>query len=179
MVVTGKPQRKNSGLDYNSSIRFPVSVLKRLCSLCSETKEEDRPGRERGSKRGVEGDFGHLPVMHFRQAMCFTCRLLTHRILQAPFSLYQQRHCRKAHCLPHPQNPEWHHTDVQTHTQGKQVDYMASLLCYWEMYLSVSLEGSTRLSNTVHTYIYSSPHCVKQHLCMFLQMTALFQLCKM
>lgn len=44
---------------------FSGCLKESLCSLCSETKEEDIPGRERGSG----GSVGHLPEMHFRQAM--------------------------------------------------------------------------------------------------------------
>lgn len=52
-MLNEKAERKSVGLDYNSS----------------QTKEEDTPGREKGSKGGWSGAFGHLPEMHFRQAM--------------------------------------------------------------------------------------------------------------
>lgn len=105
-----------------------------LCSLCSETKEEDRPGRERGSKGGSGGGaLGHLPVMHFRSAMSLTCRLLTHRILQAPslsLSLHQHRHCRKANCPTPPSARLTPHRRTNTHAGLQKWICIASLLCF-------------------------------------------------
>lgn len=42
--------------------------LKRLFCAAT-TKEEDKPGRERERKGELRGAFGHVPVMHFQQAM--------------------------------------------------------------------------------------------------------------
>lgn len=104
-----------------------------LCSLCSETKEEDRPGRERGSKGGSgRGALGHLPVMHFRSAMSLTCRLLTHRILQAPpLSLHQHRHCRKANCPTPPSARLTPHRRTNTHT-GLKNGFASRLSCAFQ-----------------------------------------------
>lgn len=64
-----KKKGRTSALITTAPHAFFSGCLKGpLCSLCSETKEEDRPGRERGSKGGLRGAFGHLPEMHFRQA---------------------------------------------------------------------------------------------------------------
>lgn len=87
-----------------------------LCSLCSETKEEDRPGRERGSKGGLRGAFGHLPEMHFRQAT----QAADTQDPAGPLSLPQHRHCREAYCPHTPFKPDIHHTtDAQTHRAEK------------------------------------------------------------
>lgn len=68
---------------------FPPCLKGPLCSQCSETKEEDMPGRERGSKGG-KGGVGEALWTSARDALppC-NSGLLTHRILQAQQTLPQ------------------------------------------------------------------------------------------
>lgn len=72
-----------------------------------ETKEEDRPGRERRVEREEEEEGGVQLWTFASDALppgrqCLTYRLLTHRILRAPSSTIKCGYCCKPNTSPPP-----------------------------------------------------------------------------
>lgn len=110
------------GLDYDSSIFIspPPRLKGPLCSQCSETKEEDMPGRERGSKGG-RGGVGEAPWTSARDALppC-NSGLLTHRILQAQQTLPQGLAAASPTPLHTPASVQTHNRRSRSHGTGKR-----------------------------------------------------------
>lgn len=103
---------------------FPVAVLKGLCVLCAQRQKRkiDQEGKG-GVKGGVEG--GRLDICQW----CTSARqCLSHAgcwhtgSCRPPLSLSINTDTAARLTAPRPPQPDWHHTDAQTRTQGWKMD---------------------------------------------------------